>query len=438
MSMMRATRVRLTALLIAGACAVAACGDAGDGGPVTTDGSSTTVATTGSSMPDTGPGTTTTTDPGTTTDPTTVTSIDVTSTTTDTDTDTTDTTIEAETTTTISCTPVLQRGCETASVQDLQALLVGAGIGAIAVDGIFGPNTEATLRAFEENCEVCTADGRIEIDGAEWAALEATEPEVENEFEAAFSSFIGGGLQDSCRDFAFEEFDAPTFGFGDDLRNPDDPVRLTLGYDYDVCFVGFDPGQEFEITVEGPSGTRSFSAGSSTSEAGVVRSLFAADGGGPIALDGSLASARDRLDDPSMPGEYRITATQNDTVATRTVQIVTGERPIGERRMIPIDGSDWSSARSGDPLRMILIGFPANVQVPLAVYRLGVIASDVNMADFELVTTIEPAAVGSQGWGYHDLVLPEVDVDGGICIATVVELAEPSCRPWDPVINVDF
>lgn len=437
MSMMQTTSVRLTALLVAGACVSAACGGGGGDDPPTTDDASTTVATNGgttttsSSVPDTAPGTTTTSDPTTST---TASSIVVTTTTVTTD------TTEAETTTTISCTPVLQRGCETAAVQDLQTLLVEAGIGTITVDGIFGPNTEATLRAFEEGCEVCAVDGRIEIDGPEWIALEATEPVVENEFEAAFSSFIGGGLQDSCQDFAFDQFDSPTIGFGDDLLTPDDPARLVLGYDYDICFVGLDPDEQFEITVEAPSGTRSYSAESVFPEEGALRALFVDDGRAQILLDSSLASARDRLDDPSMPGEYRITATQGDTVATRTVEIVTGEQPVGERRMIPIDERAWSSAQSGDTLRMILIGFPADAEVPLAVYRLGAIADGVNQADFELQTPIESAAVGGQGWGYHDLVLPEVDVDGdnGICIATIAALAELSCRPWDPVINVDF
>lgn len=343
-----------------------------------------------------------------------------------------------ESTTTISCTPLLRRGCVSDAVRTLQVLLADAGFGDIATDGIFGAQTEAALIAFESVCSVCTADGLIEIDGPEWIELEATEPEVG--YAAAFSSFIGGGLQDSCRDFGNGNFPEPTFGFGAELQNPDEAARLLLGYDYDICFLDFDVDQDIELTVDGPNGVRTITIKQSFSPVGGVRSVFAPDGPTEIVVDDAFASLRERLDDPSLPGEYRLTAVQGDTTVVRTVDLVTGEQVRAERRMIPIDDGDWFGARSGDPLRMVLIGFPASSEVPLAVYRLTATDEFDESGEFEFVTPLDPATVGSQGWGYHDFVLPVLDPDDATfpdyCIATIPELREPTCRPWDPSVNV--
>ena len=71
------------------------------------------------------------------------------------------------------CTTVLTVGCSGHDVSRLQRLLNSKGFGPATVDLQFGPGTLAMLQAFELECPTCTPDGRIVIDGDEWAFLES-------------------------------------------------------------------------------------------------------------------------------------------------------------------------------------------------------------------------------------------------------------------------
>lgn len=69
--------------------------------------------------------------------------------------------------------PTLRRGAEGAAVERLQGLLAAAGFAVGALDGDFGPKTEAAVRAFQRHAGL-VADG---IAGEKtWAALEALMP----------------------------------------------------------------------------------------------------------------------------------------------------------------------------------------------------------------------------------------------------------------------
>jgi len=68
--------------------------------------------------------------------------------------------------------PVLHRGSVDAAVADLQRALAAHGF-AVAIDGDFGPGTEAVVRAFQAAHHLA-ADGIV--GGATWAALEGQGP----------------------------------------------------------------------------------------------------------------------------------------------------------------------------------------------------------------------------------------------------------------------
>jgi peptidoglycan hydrolase-like protein with peptidoglycan-binding domain len=75
--------------------------------------------------------------------------------------------------------------CRGAQVEELQRLLLAAGLDPGGVDGDFGPRTDAALRAFEAACDVCVADGRITVGSDEWAALMAAAspvPDIAGEY----------------------------------------------------------------------------------------------------------------------------------------------------------------------------------------------------------------------------------------------------------------
>jgi len=97
----------------------------------------------------------------------------------DADSSTTSSSVQATTTSSTSttgpegpCVTILEPDCSGEPVERLQRLLRSGVVAGLDVDGHFGPDTTTALRRFEaELCGVCEVDGKIEIDGPEWAAL---------------------------------------------------------------------------------------------------------------------------------------------------------------------------------------------------------------------------------------------------------------------------
>jgi hypothetical protein len=96
---------------------------------------------------------------------------------------------------TTDCSTLLRQGCNGNDVVRLQKLLNSKGFGRtpvdgtfgghlLLVDGAFGGQTAAALDRFEDSCSSrCTKDGRIVIDGDEWAYLESlpsTDPQEDS------------------------------------------------------------------------------------------------------------------------------------------------------------------------------------------------------------------------------------------------------------------
>lgn len=83
------------------------------------------------------------------------------------------------------CGDVLRPSCEGESVERLQRLLRERVDADLEVNGVFDRPTADALAVFEElicPTSICDVDGEIEVDGAEWRALEeaallATGPE---------------------------------------------------------------------------------------------------------------------------------------------------------------------------------------------------------------------------------------------------------------------
>lgn len=69
------------------------------------------------------------------------------------------------------CTTLLEHGCETEFVRNLQRLLQRKIDRAVVVDGKFGDQTDVALRKFERSCGKCVEDGRIRVNGVEWTEL---------------------------------------------------------------------------------------------------------------------------------------------------------------------------------------------------------------------------------------------------------------------------
>ena len=93
--------------------------------------------------------------------------------------------------TTVDCSTLLTVACTGNDVRRLQKLLNSKGFGRspvdghlLIVDGVFGDATADAFGRFEKQCSSsCTNDGRIAIDGGEWAFLEAlptTDPEEDS------------------------------------------------------------------------------------------------------------------------------------------------------------------------------------------------------------------------------------------------------------------
>lgn len=70
------------------------------------------------------------------------------------------------------CSTLLENGCEAEAVRNLQRLLQRKIDQTVVVTGKFGDQTEEALRAFEQSCDICIEDGRIQVNGDEWDELD--------------------------------------------------------------------------------------------------------------------------------------------------------------------------------------------------------------------------------------------------------------------------
>ncbi|MFW2334554.1 peptidoglycan-binding domain-containing protein, partial [Ilumatobacter sp.] len=262
---------RRVAVLALGGLLATSCGSSGNDEPsatATTDAS----AGQGDEQSSDGDGSTTTTAVGTTT--TTTEPIDTTTTepagTTTTAVTTTTMTTTTTTTTTLDCSRQLELGCEGDAVVELQDLLVRGGFGNLERDGIFGPATDAALRAFEEQCGSCERDAAIDPNGSEWSELEASEP-ADPGFASVFDSWVGGGdPENTCSWMTLSGLPSgPTFGFGFDLEKLSEPIDMHMALRYELCFIGFDFSQPIELIVEGNGAVKNMTVltGSSTTTA---------------------------------------------------------------------------------------------------------------------------------------------------------------------------
>lgn len=364
----------------------------------------------------------------------------------------------------VDCATRLVQDCRSADVRALQELLTAAGFGSLEPDGIFGPATQAALDGFEAACDECRVDGVIEVGGAEWAALKATDPVAgSTPWPTVFNSWTGGGdIPNSCSEVG-GRVTVPVgpevfFGaFDVDGGN----ATLHVGLRYEMCIFGFDPRDPITLTVSGPLGTHTTTVLSGASADASLIDVIAAGGpdavtfqdlsfesiDGPVNLVGSINV---RLDEPTLPGEYILDASQGTTTATRVVRVEAGDFGDPQVRVIaPSDFGAWFQATPGDALRAVLVGFPPNSTIPMAIYggterfrEYGEpLAETGDGFDFEFVQELPSATVGGQGWAYYDFDVPDLpanpDVLWDYCLVTIESLRELYCQPGnDAVFNM--
>jgi len=148
---------------------------------------------------------------------------------------------------------------------------------------------------------------------------------------------------------------------------------LTRGQSLQICFAGFDTNMPIELTVVDPSGAvRQLTlvpAGSTN--VGPTDLLVGAVGDVALeAFDGYLGTRIAQLDPATPLGQYRLTAGQGNvqTEVTPTVQNYPVHHPDGGT-LIHQGWQQEVPVRAGDTLRILMLGFPANATVPLAIYR---------------------------------------------------------------------
>jgi hypothetical protein len=270
------------------------------------------------------------------------------------------------------------------------------------------------------------------------------------DFTSAFEAWVGGGdPQNTCGWVAAvgESWPPPkpTFGFGFDLETMATP-QLTIPDLHEMCIVGFDLSRPMTLTLEADEWTKTVRVTPGAASDVTINGLFDPEGpsvamlervGHTGAGDDYLVTRLTRLDQPSAAGSYVLTVAQGDDVATRQVEVATRPDP-GDPSLRVITAHDhdaWNLAHVGGTLRLVLSGFPPNSSIPLALYRGTNSSRDGAVGpEFEFVAVLEPAAVGDQGWGYHDVVVPDLapvpEVIWDYCFVTVASLREPYCQPY--------
>ena len=256
-------------------------------------------------------------------------------------------------------------------------------------------------------------------------------------FVGAFDAFIGGGDPGpGCQDWWDAVPSTPYIGAG---REPD--TTLTRGDDRQLCIAGFDVTAPISLTVVEPFGEQrvlTLTAADTTD----IEPTDLLDGAvGAVALEASngyIATKVAQLD-PSTPlGVYQLIARQGDREAEWTPTVVSPAADPYGGWLKPQDAwGEMPQLRAGDVRPILLLGFPPNATVPLAVYR---VDSVTDQARFTFVQELQAARVGSEGWAYHDVVIPSgltpLTESPAYCIVTVPALAAPSCqRGFAPVFS---
>lgn len=252
------------------------------------------------------------------------------------------------------------------------------------------------------------------------------------DFADAFEAFVGGGDSvPGCADLWQAAPSTPYIGAGDGTLG-----SLIRGLSFQICFAGFDATAPIELTVVDPSGAERVTTLTAAGSTDVVPGDLLVGSAGTVelqVLDGYLGTRIAQLDPATPLGQYRMIARQGDRQAevTPTVENYPVNDPGGGR----LFDEGWQQEvplRAGDTRRILLLGFPANAAVPLAVYRPeGPPGVEVR---FTFVQRLEDAMVNAEGWGYHDVVIPDglssIATLPGYCIVTVPALAGTYCQPY--------
>jgi hypothetical protein len=270
-----------------------------------------------------------------------------------------------------------------------------------------------------------------------------------------FSSWTGAGdPSDTCGGYL--DFigvpPVPFLGFGFDLDDPSGPATLRVGLPVELCLGGFDVTRPMRLTIVGDGWTREVEVLPSGSADASVDAVFDPEGPASVGFgvnDGAVAylvSQRERLTLPD--GSYSVTADQEGLSVSRTVNVVSGDLGDPVARILTSDDPfAWQGVTPGRTLTVVLVGFPADSTVPLALYRgsdrfipLGSPGASAfgDGYEFEFVVELPPARVDGRGWGYYDFVVPDVEPQVGItwdyCLATVPELRAQFCQPGNDAV----
>jgi hypothetical protein len=257
-----------------------------------------------------------------------------------------------------------------------------------------------------------------------------------------FNSWTGGGDPvPDCKTLWGSTPDSPYIGDGSA-----ELATIFLGTDRQICLAGFDTHSDIALTIERPDGSRhtvTVAGGQNTALgptelltqelAGVVSF---ADHGDYLATDfGQL--------EPSMPvGTYAVTARQGELGDEAIIELQHG--PLGNpdfSQLKPQDTYEYAhSVRVGDQLTVLLLGFPPDSTVPLAIYRnTGVFrefgtegASEYGDGyDFAYTQELPAVNVNSQGWAYHKITVPDsLQAATDYCVVTLPNLMTPYCQPY--------
>lgn len=318
--------------------------------------------------------------------------------------------------TTAECEEVLERGCTGADVVRLQRLLRDSGVADIADDGEFGPGTEDALGRFEASCGECVEDGMIEIDGAEWRALESSIDQGNNSqgnagelppVDEALNVWFGGGDVFPCDD---REGDYPSPYFGASRQDVWSIGRVMV-----LCAFGFGP-EPIDVVVTGPDGSSAFTAfPASDRDNDLAADPLQGDELHYDATDGDqvfyfeFARFNFLLRTGTTRGEYTFEAQQGDIATSSTIQFLPGSNPGDactqqERcawlfpyiELLHLDTADDENAIYA------LSGLEPNELVPLAVYHLvdGPAADPDACPDcgrMDLYQPLEPVRVDADG-----------------------------------------
>lgn len=257
------------------------------------------------------------------------------------------------------------------------------------------------------------------------------------QWPSVFNSWTGGG--DSV-------FDCETFWRGDGRPSSpyvgDGSMELTmfLGDDKQVCLLGFDIHSDITLTIARPDGSRQVvtvvdgrhtavkPTGLLTEELAGV--LVFADHGDYLATNFAQL-------EPSVPtGTYTLTAEQGELSAESAIDVQPG--PLGDPEwsyLKPQDTYEYAqSVRAGDQLTVLLLRFPAQADVPLAVYRKARDSHDIT-SDYEYVQELSTVTVNGQGWAYYKITVPDSLPPAGdgigpdYCVVTLPHLMTPTCQP---------